>query len=131
MLAGRLVDNFDSHAFNFTRDKEEFLAQAYPDSVGVPTIGIGAALLLKSGGVYIIRSDLSSLFAGIHTFSFDELNVLQAIADEVNQNDDSGARSILTNAQQQGLLTFTLTDEVPGTQVPGTRYLIDGRGAGS
>jgi hypothetical protein len=25
VLAGRLVDNFDSYAFNFTRDKEEFL----------------------------------------------------------------------------------------------------------
>jgi hypothetical protein len=57
----------------------------YSDTKGIPTIGIGYALIVKIGARYTVRSTLQSDFTGIHVFSTAELTLLDDIVEKLNE----------------------------------------------
>jgi GH24 family phage-related lysozyme (muramidase) len=110
-LQGRPVSgNFDQAAFNFIHGNEGFVDTPYLDSVGVPTIGYGYALLSRSkNGVYSVsQSALQADFAGIHTFTTAEINLLQNIATDLTAHNLAGAKALFNN-RNADTLSFTIT----------------------
>ncbi len=58
------------------------------DGAGVPTVGVGTALLIRnSSNQYIIRGDLDNLFEGVHTFSTDARAALSDVANILNDTE--------------------------------------------
>jgi Ca2+-binding RTX toxin-like protein len=81
----------------------------YSDSLGIPTVGVGTALLIRTkvNGVeqYVVRGDLKTLFKDVHDFSDSEKSTLQAVANKLNEKEGTqkqrsdSAEKILANAK--------------------------------
>ena len=122
MLQGRLVSgDYNAALRAFIIGGEGMVNHTYADSVGVPTIGYGYALLLRdASGTYAISSTLDKDFKGIHTFSAAEKTLLGKIANDLNAG---GAKADNIKAAKQdlakhttGVLDFTI-DDSQATQV--------------
>ena len=113
MLTGRPVPgDFSTSLIDFVTNGEIFEPKAYLDKVGVPTIGIGYALLLRNkSNIYSVNNNLAADFAGIHAFSSAEVLLLRKIATDLNQNNISIAKSDLAQGKASGLLDFSITKQ--------------------
>ncbi len=103
--------DFDTSLFNFVSapGHEGVRYNSYLDSVGIPTIGVGYALLTRNAkGVYSVpTSQLKTDFGGIHTFTQSELLLLSTIATDLNKGDQTAARAAFNTRGAN--LSFTLT----------------------
>jgi len=149
MLQGTQDNNFNVDAINFIKVTEGWSPSVYSDSVGVPTIGIGYALLTKeSNGNYIVKSTLQSNFNGVHVFTPGENVLLQKVASDLNNgaltqsqrvalaNLDFNARGknfsfVINSAQGMTLLNSSLSSNIASahlnnvvTALAGTKELV-------
>ena len=75
-----VAGNFDSSTFAFISSLEGSIDHFYLDSEKIVTIGVGFALLQKSGSTFVARPNLATAFSGIHTFSSAETTLLNDMA---------------------------------------------------
>lgn len=110
MLQGRPLPDFDQRVFDFIATHEGYERRVYLDVRAIPTVGVGYALLVREQGRFVRRSTLQEDFAGIHAFSADELDVLDAIAQCLNAGDTSGGRARFRD-RPGGVLEFALSED--------------------
>ncbi len=95
--------NFDDVTYDFIVDWEGNRNDFYSDSIGIPTVGVGTALIIKNGSAYEVRSDLDTLFTDVHSFSQSEHDKLDDIVSLLNSGDVAGASDELVVAKGNGL----------------------------
>jgi Ca2+-binding RTX toxin-like protein/LysM repeat protein len=89
---------------------------AYVDSVGIPTIGSGFAMVIKVNGTWVVRSDLNTVLnaAGLANATSNDINILQTYASARNDADALNVKSIYADSKNQpplyAPLSFTFND---------------------
>ncbi len=110
MLTGRPLKNFDNATFDFVLRHEGYVPRPYLDTKAIPTIGVGYALLIRSGDGFILRPTLERDFDGIHEFSAAEQDLLEDLARALTLGEEAGARALFEN-RAPGALCFALSDD--------------------
>jgi GH24 family phage-related lysozyme (muramidase) len=105
----QVAGSFDTAAYDFIKKLEGFHQEAYLDSLKVPTIGVGYALIVKGPTGYASRDpmQLQADFAGIHEFTQPELDLLGSIANDLNAGNTVQAEADFNN-RAPGILDFLL-----------------------
>lgn len=92
MLTFRIDSSFYGNARQVVIGSEGFRADIYADSVSIPTIGYGYALIVKGTGGYARNEKLKTDFAAIGiSFSQTQLDLLDAIMGDLNAGNKSSA----------------------------------------
>jgi hypothetical protein len=108
-----VTGNFDDYVYDLLRGQipingvtfEGYREDFYYDTLGIPTVGVGTALIFKDGSTYSVRTDLSTVFSGAYTFSPAELTTLSTIASQLTAGNQSGAQATFDSAQSSGQFT--------------------------
>ena len=102
--------NFGDQTYKIISQLEGSEDHFYLDSVEIPTIGVGFALISKSGSIFTARSvgDLNAAFSGIHTFSSAETTLLNSMASDLSAGQAASAENSF-NTRGSGILDITLT----------------------
>ncbi|MBM3254638.1 MAG: lysozyme, partial [Candidatus Omnitrophica bacterium] len=110
----RPASNFNNDLYALIKQSEGFEKKVYSDTEGVPTIGIGYALLEKIQGEWRVRGYIDEQLqsAGINIQQSDR-QTLQSVADALNSNNVAQARSLI----QSSTFSFSLSNETQGRQL--------------
>lgn len=126
-LTGQPLANYEDTRFTFIESVEGSVPTTYLDSLNIPTIGVGVALVIRdSSGSYVVRSDLETLFsnAGIG-YTAADLDKLDQIATALNNGDDATIDELMNNTgPNAGEPPFTW-DENGGLTETQIRSLFD------
>ena len=87
-LNPHLQNDFATQTYNLIRRFEAMVRRVYNDGVGVPTLGVGTALIIKTGALqnpWQIRQDLDAILqqAGI-TLTANDKNILERVRNILN-----------------------------------------------
>ena len=89
--------DFNQAVFDFLKARERFVPRVYSDSKGIPTLGVGYALIVEQGGVFRLRSTLSAdlALAGVTVTQADIDLLNNKIAVALNAGNVSLAKSLV------------------------------------
>jgi hypothetical protein len=87
-LTPRQSAAFQNEAFQFIQEGEGFEDRVYDDSIGVPTLGYGYALVTKVNKVWSVKASLVADLAGIGiTLTTSQIATLNSIVQALNAGD--------------------------------------------
>ena len=96
-INAQLTNTYSNYLTDIIKSFESFKSHIYDDGLGIPTIGYGYSLIYNNGGTWITRnlSDLNTIFSEIHTFTQDEKDALDRIANAKNESSSDASQQII------------------------------------
>jgi len=113
-----IAGDFNQAVFDFLKMQETFVPRVYSDSKGIPTLGVGYALIVEQDGVFQRRDTLSTdlALAGT-TLTKADNDLLADIEDALNAGNVTRAKSLVPpfrvgeNSAAQNRFSFPLITE--------------------
>ncbi|MEW5949278.1 MAG: hypothetical protein AB1711_07675 [Thermodesulfobacteriota bacterium] len=120
IIPGTLTEeDFDAQLFQFISEREGPRKKVYADSKGIPTIGIGYALVVNINGEWQVRTTLETDLAGVEvTIQESDKAQLSIVAEALTAGNQELARSLVENYTFSFSLPSDKADELFDSVIP-------------